>query len=72
MPEEIFHTIINENFPHQRKGIPIQVQEAYHTPIRYNQNRNSPQQIIVKALVAKQMQDQENVLELQERKTKSY
>jgi hypothetical protein len=39
---------IAENFPNLKKMLPIQVQEASSTPNRLNQNRTSPQHIIIK------------------------
>jgi hypothetical protein len=44
----IFNKIITENFPNLEKIMPIQVQEASRTPNRLDQNRNTPQHIIIK------------------------
>jgi hypothetical protein len=44
----IFNKIITENFPNLEKTIPIQVQEASRTPNRLDQNRTTPQHIIIK------------------------
>jgi hypothetical protein len=44
----IFNKIITENFANLEKTMPIQVQEASRTPNRLNQNRTSPQHIIIK------------------------
>jgi hypothetical protein len=44
----IFNKIITENFPNLEKVMPIQVQEASRTPNRLDQNRTSPQRIIIK------------------------
>jgi hypothetical protein len=44
----IFNNIITENFPNLEKVMPIQVQEAFRTPNRLDQNRTTPQHIIVK------------------------
>jgi hypothetical protein len=44
----IFNKIITENFPNLRKSMPIQVQEASRTPNRPDQNRTTPQHIIIK------------------------
>jgi hypothetical protein len=44
----IFNKIITENFPNLEKTMPIQVQEASRTPDRLDQNRNTPQHIIIK------------------------
>jgi hypothetical protein len=38
----IFNKIIMGNFPNLEKVMPIQVQEAYRTPNRLDQNRTSP------------------------------
>jgi hypothetical protein len=44
----IFNKIIIENFPNLKKTMPIQVQEAYRTPNRFDQNRTTPWHIIIK------------------------
>jgi hypothetical protein len=44
----IFNKIITENFPNLQKTMPIQVQEASRTPNRPDQNRTTPQHIIIK------------------------
>jgi hypothetical protein len=44
----IFNKIITANFPNLKKDLPIQVQEASRTPNRLDQNRTSPQYIIIK------------------------
>jgi hypothetical protein len=44
----IFNKIITENFPNLEKDFLIQVQEASRTPNRLDQNRTSPQHIIIK------------------------
>jgi hypothetical protein len=43
-----FNKIIIENFPNLEKTVPIQVQEASRTPNRPDQNRTTPQHIIIK------------------------
>jgi hypothetical protein len=43
----IFNKIITENFPNLEKVLPIQVQEASRTPNRLDQNRTSPQHILI-------------------------
>jgi hypothetical protein len=40
-PENIFNKIIEEKFPNLRKEIPMNIQEAYRTPNRQDQKRNS-------------------------------
>jgi hypothetical protein len=44
----IFNKIITENFPDLEKTMPIQVQEASRKPNRPDQNRTTPQHIIIK------------------------
>jgi hypothetical protein len=44
----IFNKIITENFPNLEKTMPIHVQEASRTPNRPDQNRTTPQHIIIK------------------------
>jgi hypothetical protein len=44
----IFNKIITENFPNLEKTMPIQVQEASRTLNRPDQNRTTPQHIIIK------------------------
>jgi hypothetical protein len=44
----IFNKIITEIFPNLEKTMPIQIQEAYRTPNRLDQNRTNPQHIIIK------------------------
>jgi len=47
-PVNIFNKIIEENFPNLKKEMSINVQEAYRTPNRLDQKRNSSCHIIVK------------------------
>jgi hypothetical protein len=44
----IFNKIKTENFPNLEKTMPIQEQETSKTPNRLDQNRTTPQQIIIK------------------------
>jgi hypothetical protein len=44
----IFDKIITERFPNLKIDLPIQVQEASRMPNRFDQNRTSPQHIIIK------------------------
>jgi hypothetical protein len=44
----IYSTIITENFPNLDKTMPIQVKEACRTLNRPDQNRATPQHIIIK------------------------
>ena len=47
-PANIFNNIIEENFPNLKKEMPMNMQEAYRTPRRLDQKRNSSHHIIVK------------------------
>jgi hypothetical protein len=40
-PGNIFDKIIKENFPNLKKEMPMNIQEAYRTPSRLDQKRNS-------------------------------
>jgi hypothetical protein len=40
-PANIFKKIIEENFPNIKKEMPMNIQEAYRTPNRLDQKRNS-------------------------------
>ena len=40
-PENIFNKIIEENFLNLKKEMPMNIQEAYRTPNRQDQKRNS-------------------------------
>jgi ribosomal protein L39E len=44
----IFNKIVTGNFPNLEKALSIQVQEASRTQNRLDQNRTSPQHIIIK------------------------
>jgi hypothetical protein len=46
----LFNKIIAENYPNLKKELPIQVQEDSRTPNRLDQNRTSPQHIIIKTI----------------------
>ena len=41
-PVNIFNKIIEENFPKLKKEMPMNIQEAYRTPNRLDQNRIPP------------------------------
>jgi hypothetical protein len=47
-PVNIFNKIIEENFPNLKKEMPMNIQEAYRTPNRLDQKRNSSCHIIIK------------------------
>jgi hypothetical protein len=40
-PVDILHKIIEENFPNLKKEMPMNIKEAYRTPNRLDQKRNS-------------------------------
>jgi hypothetical protein len=48
VPANIFNKIIEENFPNPMKEMPMNIQEAYRTPNRLDQKRNSAHHIIIK------------------------
>jgi hypothetical protein len=54
----ILSKIIEENFPNLKKELSINIQEAYRTPNRLDQKRNSSCHIIVKIPIA---QNKENI-----------
>jgi hypothetical protein len=47
-PANIFIKIIEENFPNLKKEMPINIQEDYRIPNRWDQKRNSSHHIITK------------------------
>jgi hypothetical protein len=47
-PVNIFNKIIQENFPILKKEMPMNIQEAFRTPNRLDQKRNSSHHIIIK------------------------
>jgi hypothetical protein len=47
-PANIFNKNIEENFPNLKKEKPMNIQEAYRTPNRLDQKRNSSQYIIIR------------------------
>ena len=44
----IFNKIIEENFPNLKKEMPMNIKEAYRTPNRLDQKRNSSWHIIIR------------------------
>jgi hypothetical protein len=44
----IFNKIIKENFPNLKKEMPMNIEEAYRTPSRLDQKRNSSCHIIIR------------------------
>jgi hypothetical protein len=61
----IFNKITTENFPNLEKSMPIQVHEASRTPNRPDQNRTTPQRIIIKTST----ETQERILKAVREKT---
>jgi hypothetical protein len=47
-PVNIFNKIMEENFPNLKKEMLMNIQEAYRTPNRLDQKRNSSHHIIIK------------------------
>jgi hypothetical protein len=47
-PVNVFHKIIEENFPNLKKEMPMNIEEAYRTLNRLDQKRNSSCHIIIK------------------------
>jgi hypothetical protein len=47
-PANIFNKIREENVPNLKKDMPMNIQEAYRTPNRLDQKRNSPGHIIIR------------------------
>ncbi|EAA20074.1 pORF1, partial [Plasmodium yoelii yoelii] len=47
-PANIFNKIMEENFPNLKKEMPMIIQEAYRTPNRLDQKRNSSRHIIIR------------------------
>jgi hypothetical protein len=47
-PVNIFNKIIGENFPNLKKEMPMNIQEAYRTPNRLDQKRNSSGHILIR------------------------
>jgi hypothetical protein len=51
-PANILNKIIEENFPNLKKQMPMNIQEAYRTPNRLDQKRNSSQHIVIRTTKA--------------------
>ena len=47
-PANIFSKIMEENYPNLKREMPMNIQEAYRTPNRLDQNRNTSCHIIIK------------------------
>jgi hypothetical protein len=65
-PVNIFKKFIEEYFPNIKKEMPINIQEAYRTPNRLDQKRNSSHHIVVKTPNA---QNKERILKAVRRKS---
>jgi hypothetical protein len=48
VPVNTFNKIIEENFPNLKKEMLMHIQEAYKTPNRLDQKRNSSQHILIR------------------------
>jgi hypothetical protein len=48
--DNLFNNIITENFPNLTENRVIQVKEAFRTPNKQDQKRNTPTYIIIKSL----------------------
>ena len=57
--KHILNKIIEENFPNLKKEMPINVQEAYRTPKKWDQKRKSSWHIIIKT---QNLQNKERIL----------
>jgi hypothetical protein len=60
-PANIFNKIIEENFPNLKNDMPMNIQEAYRTPNRLDQERNSSRNIIIRT---KNALNKERILKL--------
>ena len=68
--ENLFETIMKENFPNLAKEMDMQVQEAHRVPKKLDPRRNAPRQVIIKLLKIK---DKERILkEAREKETVTY
>ena len=50
--QQISSKILEENFPNLKKDMPMIIQEAYRTPNRLKQKRNSSRHIIIRTINA--------------------
>ena len=67
-PANIFNKLMEEHFLNLKKERPISIQEAYRTPNRWDQKRNSSCHIIIKTSNA---QNKEKILKaVREKKVK--
>jgi hypothetical protein len=48
--DNLFNNIITENFPNLMENRVIQVKEAFRTPSKQDQKRNTPTHVIIKSL----------------------
>jgi hypothetical protein len=61
LKEPVNILIIEENFPNLKKEMPISIQEAYRTPNRLDQKRNSSHHIIIKERILKAVREKGQV-----------
>ena len=47
-PLNVFNKIIEDNFPNLKKEMPMNIQEAYRIPNRFDQKRKSSRHVIIK------------------------
>ena len=66
---QVFNKVLEEKFPKLNQKILIQVLEAYRTPHRQNQKRNSPGHIIVKI---QDVQSKERIVSVAKEKQVTY
>ena len=66
-PANIFNKIMEENFPNLKREMPMNIQEAYRTPNRLDQNRNTSRNIIIKTT---NVLNKESILKAVDKKTK--
>ena len=60
-PANIFNKIIEENVPNLKKEMPMNIQEAYRTPNRLDQKRNSSPNAQNKERILKAVRDKGQV-----------
>jgi hypothetical protein len=65
----IVNKIITENVPNLEKAMLIQVQEAFRTPHRLDQNRTTPQHIVINITSTK---NRERILKSRREKKKNH
>ena len=68
-PANIFNKTMEENFPNLKREMPMNIQEAYRTPNRLDQNRNTFCHIIIKT---PNVLNKERILRAVREKRKTY